>query len=178
MVRSSTDPILIGEPERNKYRDDPRYRETGKEYGDWPAYPEWQDMPLRRFGNGYGKKGVQHAGAHFKPGGLLEEDQYGCQTQHGDSELVDGIARGIGHGRRKYDIIVTKDHFGSGCIPADEEAENNGGRQHFRVKDHMNDDCSTDVSSSRASRNSRRDSSCTEGSSRSSGTASRPRSSR
>merc|ERR1712098_660028 len=54
MVHSQTDPNLNDDKNEKKFksfRDDPRYRDTGKEYGPWPPYPEWQDMPLRRFGN-------------------------------------------------------------------------------------------------------------------------------
>jgi len=59
MVQSHTDPSLsmegrIEKEERPKktyknFRDDPRYHETGKQYGEWPPYPAWQDMPIRKF---------------------------------------------------------------------------------------------------------------------------------
>lgn len=185
MVRSSTDPNLgknSADPNYTNYREDARFKETGKPYADWPAYPEWQDMPLRKFGNGYGKKMVAHKD-HIQPDGNMEAEKFGLQT-NGDTGMVDGIARCIGHGRRKFDD-VTHDHFGSGCIPRDgkddigkhghthqQDAEIGHGKQHYAVKDHLgiNDDCSTQVSSRTGSRGG--------GSSRSSGTASRPRSTR
>jgi len=181
MVRSSTDPNLC----KKNYREDARYKETGKPYADWPAYPEWQDMPLRKFGNGYGKKILAHKD-HIHADGVCEAEKFGLQT-NGDTGMVDGIARCIGHGRRKYND-VTQDHFErtmGGCIPRDgkddigkhghthqEDDEIGHGKQHYAVKDHLgyDDDGSTQVSSRTGSRGG--------GSSRSSGTASRPRSTR
>lgn len=192
MVRSSTDPNLAAKESAEsiaykRYRDDPRYRETGKQYGSWPPYPEWQDMPLRRFGMGFGKKGAKgDAGcggpSHIKVGGDLEIEAKEW-TQHGDRELVDGIARGIGHGRRKFSHMnMNTDHFDAGFVPLcgkDEWGRNidldddiGRGKHHFFVKDHLNDESSTQVSSSRGSKASRRQSSYTEGSSRSSGSRS------
>lgn len=189
MLRSSTDPNLSANSAlKMSYRDDPRYKETGKEYAAWPPYPEWQDMPLRRFGNGYGKKNVPHQPSNVELGGYCEKHMLGLQTQHGDQEMVDGLARGIGHGKHHFDHANgAEDHFASGCIPRPMAAgqkisdwDIGHGKHHFYVKDHLNDECSTEVSSSRGSRHSRRESSCRgDGeSSRSSGTASRPRSTR
>lgn len=178
MARSNTEPKAF-----KSFRDDPRYKETGKEYGEWPPYPEWQDMPLRKFGAGFGKKTVAHDGAHIKPGGKLETDRFGVMTQHEDNQLVDGIVRGIGHGRRKFGNCHS-DHFDGGFIPMggkdefgryiDADEDIGHGKHHFFVKDHLNDESSTQASSSRGSRHSRRESAYTAGSSRSS----RPRSAR
>lgn len=182
MIRSSTDPNLSASGTlKVSYRDDPRYKETGKEYGAWPAYPEWQDMPLRRFGNGYGRKNVPHQASNVKLGGYYEEEKLPLQGQHGDQEMVGGLARGIGHGKHHFAHAKGQDdHFGNGLIPLDTEEKGldwsiGHGKHHFYVKDHLNDECSTDVSSSRGSRHSRRESSCRGGgggggSSRSSGT--------
>jgi len=188
MVRSSTDPNLgksgteTSMSTSKNYRDDPRFKETGKPYADWPAYPEWQDMPLRKFGAGYGKKILAHKD-HIHADGECEAEKFGLQT-NGDTGMVDGIARCIGHGRRKFVSDVTQDHFGMGLIPTENDIGKHGhthqqddeighGKQHYVVKDHLgynNDDCSTQVSSRTGSRAG--------GSSRSSGTASRPRSTR
>jgi len=152
MVRSSTDPML-----KRNWKDDPRNKETGKEYAPWPPYPECQDMPMRRFGAGYGKKvTTQRMESHLDPG--FREDKH-FQV---DSELVE---RGIGC-RRKYAEAV-KDHFESGLVPSEQKQR----------QDLWNFDASTEESSSRSGRH-RRESSCTDGSSRSSGPSHRPRSSR
>lgn len=203
MVRSSTTPDLANDCERHevhykRYRDDPRYRETGKQYGPWPPYPEWQDLPLRRFGMGFGKKGVKEQGAaggasSIKVGGELEGGSGDKKRgQHGCHELVDGMVRGIGHGRRKFEHMnVNTDHFDAGFIPmagkdekgrtidADTEIMGNG-KHHYYVKDHLNDEWSmsgdTATGESRSqggsSRQSRSRRSYAEGSSRSSGSRS------
>jgi hypothetical protein len=167
MVRSETEPKKSEQEYRN-YRDDPRYKETGKQYGPWPPYPEWQDMPLRRFGMGFGKKGVnsKSATSDVKPGAELQQ---------------------LGNGRRKYGEKNNGDHFDYGFVPLqgkdeqgrfiDQDQDKTHGKHHFFVKDHLNEESSTQVSSSRASRDSRGQSSCTDGSRRASA-ASRPRSAR
>lgn len=206
MVRSSTTPDLatdaMAEAEAfqqhkfKRYRDDPRYKETGKQYGPWPPYPDWQDLPLRRFGMGFGKKGVKAQGysggtSSMKPGGATESDYAHLKDdQHGDLQLVGGLQRGIGYGRRKYDHVnVNTSNFNSGCVPVggkdaygkplDADDHTGMGKHHFWVKDHLNDEWSVTSTNtgdsrsqegSRTSRSSRRSSG--EGSSRSSGSRS------
>lgn len=191
MVRNNTEPSLhdsehsVHTKHYKRYRDDPRYRETGKQYGPWPPYPDWQDLPLRRFGMGFGKKGIgkDNAGAggpsHIQVGGDMKEESK--RTQHGDQQLVGGMVRGIGHGRRKFDHIgVNTDHFDHGFVPLEgkdvwgrpvETDELTGfGKHHYYVKDHLNDEWSSTVTggSSRSGQSRRR----SEGSSRSSGSRS------
>lgn len=198
LVRSDTEPNLSAVHYKS-FKDDPRYKETGKDYGPWPPYPDWQDMPLRKFGAGYGKKckAGQKQVSHFKSGGLFNQaadENYGAHTQHGDAEMVDGMSRVIGHGRKKFTKSMGADHLVAGCVPKDgkEDFGKHGhsrendvcdsglehfighGKHHWFVKDHLNDDSTTEGSSSVASRANRRE----EGSRRSSEASSRPRSAR
>lgn len=207
MVRSSTTPQLTPQPRAaddsgahevhyKRYRDDPRYRETGKQYGPWPPYPEWQDLPLRRFGMGFGKKGVKEHGASggdasIKVGGEMAIGDK-KRGMHGCHELVDGMVRGIGHGRRKFEHMnVNTDHFDAGFVPMAAKDEKGRsidgldtdlglGKHHYYIKDHLNEEWSmsgdTATGESRSqggsSRQSRSRRSYAEGSSRSSGSRS------
>jgi len=184
MVRSSSDSKV----------DDRYYDGLAIEKRAWPPYPEWQDLPLRRFGKGYCKKLVPHLDSHMGPGGCVvaAKDDWHLTTQHRDEELMDGLPRALGHGRRKY-MDANKSHLEGYGVVAEVKDEQGRtlpsetyvddlrldfgkGKHKFWEKDHLRNDVSTDASSmsslvESSSRVSAR-------SSRSTGALSRPRSSR
>jgi hypothetical protein len=151
-VHSNTDPQLV---ER-----DPYYQ-GGKEYGPWPPYPEWQDMPLRRFGNGYRKKLIPHLDSHMAPGGFMVAHEHGHvleSTELTEHDMVDGLPRTIGFGRRKYDRAYKShmDGYAKVSNAQDEKGIGRGddyvddlqvclggkGRHKFWEKDHLRNDAS------------------------------------
>lgn len=169
MVRSNTEPDLTLAPQRsysqsevadhNALRGDPRCKDNGKQYGEWPAYPDWQDMPMRRFGHGYGKAiDRRQQEGHLVTGSL---QKCGEEDRHMDPNYdILRVDMGLGNGRRKYEDKRSKTFENGMTISGGKDEDELGISRKTRwpVKDHVqhiNDDSSTEVSSNRGSRHGR-----------------------
>lgn len=186
LVRSSTEPDLTLAPQRsysqsevadhNALRENSRCKDNGKQYGEWPAYPPSQDMPMRRFGHGYGKAiDRRQQEGNLKTGSL---QKLGEEEMHKEGYDILRVDMGLGNGRRKYEDKRSKTFENGMTISGGKDEDELGipRKKVWPVKDHVqhiNDDSSTEVSSNRGSRHGRESSYAD-----SQSAASRPRSTR
>lgn len=63
----------------------------------WPEYPHWQDLPLRRFGDGYGRKRFPTKGNDHIDAGQVQEEQDDLTEGR---DVAGQIRRNAGRGRK------------------------------------------------------------------------------